>query len=222
MIALANLFVQLLLDLIGLILLVVRPTRSLAAENLLLRRQLALYLERGAKRRRIDAATRISLTWLSRLCDWRSALVVVRPETIIRWHRAGWRLLWRYKSRPGRPRVPQELRQLIRRMANENPLWGEERIANELLVKLGVRVSPRTVGKYMPKRLAGRPRGDQRWATFLGNHADAIVACDFFVAVTATFRLLYSLCDHSPWLAPAAAFQRHGSPQRSLDVAAIA
>ena len=191
MIALANLFVQLLLDLIGLILLVVRPTRSLAAENLLLRRQLALYLERGAKRRRIDAATRISLTWLSRLCDWRSALVVVRPETIIRWHRAGWRLLWRYKSRPGRPRVPQELRQLIRRMANENPLWGEERIANELLVKLGVRVSPRTVGKYMPKRLAGRPRGDQRWATFLRNHADAIVACDFFVAVTATFRLPY-------------------------------
>ena len=74
---------------------------------------------------------------------------------------------------------------------HEKPLWGEERIANELLVKLGVRVSPRTVGKYMPKRLAGRPRGDQRWGTFLRNHADAIVACDFFVAVTATFRLPY-------------------------------
>ena len=73
----------------------------------------------------------------------------------------------------------------------ENPLWGEERIANELLLKLGLRVSPRTVRKYMPKRSPGRPRGDQRWATFLRNHAKAIVACDFFVAVTATFRLLY-------------------------------
>ena len=76
-------------------------------------------------------------------------------------------------------------------MAAENPLWGEERIANELLVKLGIRVSPRTVGKYMPKRPPGQPRGDQRWSTFLKNHAKAILACDFFVAVTATFRMLY-------------------------------
>ena len=76
-------------------------------------------------------------------------------------------------------------------MATENPLWGEERIANELLLKLGVRVSPRTVRKYMPKRPAGCPRGDQRWSTFLRNHAEAVVACDFFVAVTTTFRSLY-------------------------------
>jgi putative transposase len=76
-------------------------------------------------------------------------------------------------------------------MASENPLWGEERIANELLVKLGIRMSPRTVSKYMPKRPPGRPRGDQRWSTFLKNHAKAILACDFFVAVTAAFRILY-------------------------------
>jgi len=76
-------------------------------------------------------------------------------------------------------------------MASENPVWGEERLANELLVKLGIRVSPRTVGKYMPKGPEGEPRGDQRWSTFLKNHARAILACDFFVAVTATFRLLY-------------------------------
>src|SRR5216683_1401000 len=82
-------------------------------------------------------------------------------------------------------------RQLIRRMASENLLWGEERIANELLVKLGIRVSPRTVRKYMPVRPPGHPRGDQRWSTFLRNHATAILACDFFVAVTATFRMLY-------------------------------
>jgi putative transposase len=133
----------------------------------------------------------VSLAWLSRLCDWRSALVVVRPETLVRWHRAGWRLLWRFKSRPGRPPIPLELRQLIRRMAMENPSWGEERIANELLLKLGLRVSPRTVGKYMPKRPPGKPRGDQRWATFLRNHAKAIFACEFFVTATVTFRLLY-------------------------------
>ena len=103
----------------------------------------------------------------------------------------GWRIFWRWKCSAGRPPIPPELVSLIRRMAMENPLWGEERIANELLVKLGIRVSPRTVGKYMPKRPPGRPRGDQRWSTFLKNHAKAILACDFFVAVTATFRMLY-------------------------------
>ncbi len=77
--------------------------------------------------------------------------------------------------------------------ARENPLWGQERIANELWVKLGLHVSPRTVRKYLPKPPAGQPRGDQRWATFLRNHAQAIVACDFFVTVTSTFRLLYVL-----------------------------
>jgi putative transposase len=78
-------------------------------------------------------------------------------------------------------------------MATENPLWGEERIANELRLKLGLHVSPRTVRKYMPKRPSGRPRGDQRWSTFLRNHAQGIVACDFFVSVTVTFRLFYVL-----------------------------
>jgi putative transposase len=119
------------------------------------------------------------------------ALFVVRPNTMIRWHRAGWRLFWRWKCRPGRPQIPAEVRVLIRRMARENPGWGEERIANELLVKLGIEVSPRTVRKYMPKRLDGQPRGDQLWSTFLKNHAKAILACDFFVAVTVTCKLLY-------------------------------
>jgi transposase InsO family protein len=190
-IAFVQMVLRLLADLLLLSALAFRRRRSLEAENLFMRRQLAMYQERRTKPRRIDTAARTSLALLSRLFDWRSALVVVRPETLIRWHRAGWRLLWRYKSRPGRPRIPLELRQLIRRIANENPLWGEERIANELLVKLGLRVSPRTVRKYMPKRPPGCSRGDQRWSTFLRNQAKAIVACDFFVAVTATFRLLY-------------------------------
>jgi len=171
--------------------LVFRQRKSLEAEVLFLRRQLALYMERGMKPRRVDAATRMSLALLSRLFEWRSALVVVRPETLIRWHRAGFRLFWRWKSRPGRPPIPLELRQLIRRMARENTLWGQERIANELWVKLGLRVSPRTIRKYLPRAPAGCPRGDQRWSTFLKNHAQAIVACDFFVAVTCGLRLLY-------------------------------
>jgi hypothetical protein len=107
----------------------IRSARSLKAENLFLHRQLTLYVERGVKPRRIDAASRILLAIPSRLFNWRDALVVVRPETMIRWHRAGWRLFWRLKSRPGRPPIPQQLQALIRRMANENPSWGEERIA---------------------------------------------------------------------------------------------
>jgi hypothetical protein len=90
-----------------------------------------------------------------------------------------------------RASIPLELRKLIRRMPIENPTWGEERIANELLLKLRLRVSPRTVRKYMPIWPPGGPRGDQRWSTFLKNHAHAIVACDFLVTVTATFQLLY-------------------------------
>jgi putative transposase len=177
-------------ELVGWVALALQSRQSLHAEVLFLRRQLALYVERGVKPRRIDAATRVSLALLSRLFQWRSALVVVRPQTLIRWHRAGFRLFWRVKSRPGRPPIPLELRGLIRRMALENPLWGQERIANELLVKLGIQVSPRTVRKYLPNPPLGRPRGDQRWSTFLKNHARAIVACDFFVTVTSTFRLL--------------------------------
>ena len=110
---------------------------------------------------------------------------------MIRWHRAGWKLFWRLKSRPGRASIPLKIQALIRRMANENPSWGEERIANELLLKLGIQVSPRTVSKYLPKRPTGRPRRDMRWSTFLRLHAQGNIACDFFVAVTATFRLLY-------------------------------
>jgi putative transposase len=169
------------------------PT-TLAAENLFLRKQLALYQERHVTPRRATDATRLALTWLSRWFDWRQALVIVQPATLLRWHREGFRLFWRWKSRRGRPPLPANVQALIRQMARENPTWGQERIANELLLKLGLRVSPRTVRKYIPKRQHPGPRkrvSSQRWATFIRNHAQAIVACDFCVVVTATFRLLY-------------------------------
>jgi putative transposase len=184
----------LLADAVRYLLLCLRPSAALAAENLFLRKQLALYQERQVKPQRATNATRLTLTWLARWCDWRQALVIVQPATFIHWHRQGFRLFWRWKSRAGGPPIPQNLQALIRRIARENPSWGEERIANELLLKLGLRVSPRTVRKYMPKRV-GHGRGQrvssQRWMIFVRNHAQAIVACDFCVVVTATFRLLY-------------------------------
>jgi hypothetical protein len=106
-----------------------RPSRSLAAENLFLRKQLALFQEREMKPRRADDVTRAALVWLSSAFNWREALVVVKPATLVRWHREGFRLFWKLKSRPGRPALPRDLRALIRQMALENPTWGEERIA---------------------------------------------------------------------------------------------
>ena len=183
----------LLLDLLRYVYLRLRSDKVLAAEILFLRKQLAVYQERQVKPHRIDAATRIALVFLSKRFKWRPSLVIVQPSTLVHWHRKGFRLFWRWKSRPGRPRVPIDLRQLIRKMALDNVSWGEERIANELLLKLGIRISPRTARKYMPKPPRSGPRGDQRWHTFVRNHASAIIACDFCIAVTATFRLFYIL-----------------------------
>ena len=183
---------RLLFDVVTLAGFAVRSRSQLLAENLFLRKQLALYQERRVKPRRPDPATRVVLVLLSRLLDWRALLVVVQPDTLIRWHRQGWRLLWRWKSRPGRSPIPRELQRLIVRMAQANPTWGEQRIANELLLKLGLAVSPRTAGRYI-RSLRPRHGGrrSQRWATFVRNHAHAVVACDFFTTVTARFRVLY-------------------------------
>src|SRR5262245_46182644 len=140
-------------DLMSLISMMMRSRAHLAAENLFLRKQLALYLARQVKPRRADNATRITLISLSAFVDWRCLLTIVKPETLIRWHRKGFRLFWRWKSSgPGRPPIPADLRQLIVTMAIANRTWGEERIAAELLVKLGIRVSARTVRWYMPSR----------------------------------------------------------------------
>jgi hypothetical protein len=120
-IALFHIVLRLLIDPLALTALALRQRRATAAEILVLRRQIAPYKERGIKPRRIDPVSRISLALLSRFFDWRDALVVVRPETMIRCHRAGWKLFWRLKSRPGHPPIPLEIQTLIRRMANENP-----------------------------------------------------------------------------------------------------
>jgi putative transposase len=169
-----------------------RSRTALAAENLFLRKQLILFQERQKRARPTTAADRFIFSKLARFFSWRSALVIVKPATFIGWHRTAFRRFWRWKSRSvGRPQISAEVRRLIRRMAAENPTWGEERIADELSLKLQIWLSPRTVGKYV-KRLP-HPRGskDQRWSTFLRNHSRDIIACDFFVSVTACFRILY-------------------------------
>ena len=138
------------LDILTFTRLCLRPTTAVVAENLFLRKQLGLFVERKVKPHRATDSVRFTLARLSRWFDWRNALTIVKPDTLIRWHRRGVRLFWKRKSRPrGRPRVPAQLRKLIVEMAVQNPTWGEERIADELLLKIGIRISPRTVRHYM-------------------------------------------------------------------------
>jgi putative transposase len=174
--------------------LAVSSRAELSAEVLFLRKQLAFYQEHQVHPRKLTDAARFSLVLWSRLINWREALMIVKPETLIGWHRQGFNLFWRWKSRLGRPRIPENIRQLIVRLVQENPTWGEERVAGELSVKLGILVSPRTVRAYWPEKpgLRGpRRTASQHWRTFVLNHAKAIVAADFLVAITAGFRVLY-------------------------------
>ena len=161
---------------------------ALAAENLALRHQIVI-LQRSVKRPRLHRRDRIFWVWLSRLWrGWRSSLLVVQPETVIRWHRQGFRLYWRWKSRSrcGRPKLDAEIRALIRRMSRENSTWGRRRIRSELHL-LGYEVAELTVAKYMVR---GRKPPSQGWRVFLENHSREISAIDFFTVVTLNFRIL--------------------------------
>jgi len=160
------------------------------AEILFLRQQLAMVLRHskrlplGDRERAFFAA--VPLDWPG----WRSALAVIKPDTLLRWHRAGFRAFWRWKSRgSGRPRKDAEVRALIRRLAHDNPLWGAPRVHGELL-KLGFAVSQATVSRYMPRR--PRPWARPGWRAFIANHLSQTVAVDFLVVPTVTFRLLYA------------------------------
>jgi len=177
--------------LLTLLRLLVFPRAALIAENLFLRKQLALFKERKVKPRRITKTARLAMIAMARFFDWRDAIVVVKPETFIKWHRTAFLMFWRWKSRKrGRPPLPKNIRELIREMDRANPTWGEERIADELRLKLGIKIAPRTVRKYLDSDRPRRGSG-QKWNTFVRNHAKAIVACDFLISVTANFRVLY-------------------------------
>ena len=165
-----------------------RARRDLVLENLALRHQLAM-CSRRPRVRNADRALWAQL--LRRWGEWRSALVVLEPATVIRWHRAGWRRYWTWKSRPHRPgrrRIPLEARELIVRLARENSRWGAVRIRGELLA-LGYDISAETVRRYRLRALRRPPSG--RWRTFLANHRSEIWAADFFTVPTLTFGTLY-------------------------------
>src|SRR5271163_150937 len=169
----------------------VRLFRSRAVvelENLALRHQLHVLRRQRPGRLRLFTFDRLLWVLLYRL--WPrclEAMVLVKPATVIQWHRQGFRLFWRWRSRSGRPSVDREIRNLIRQMSGANPLWGAPRIHGEFL-KLGIEVSQATVAKYMV-RSRGTP--SQNWRTFLRNHAEGIAAIDMFVVASASFRLLY-------------------------------
>jgi hypothetical protein len=167
-----------------------KPRRRLEVENLFLRHQLSIALRRAPPRLRLRGSDRALLVWMTRL--WPSLLNatrVVQPETILRWHRAGFTAFWRWKSRKraGRPRIDRGLRDLIRRMSKENPKWGASRIHGELLM-LGFEVAQSTVSKYMVQGGSS----SQGWKTFFRNHAQAIAAIDLFVVPTLTFERLFA------------------------------
>jgi putative transposase len=163
---------------------------AVSLENVALRHQLAV-LQRSVRRPRLRRRDRLFWPWLARLWPgWRSSLLIVQPATVLAWHRKGFQLYWRGKSRPrsaGRPPIDLELRQLIRRMARENPTWGRRRIQTALRF-LGYEVAALTVGKYMCRR---SPSPSPTWRSFLEAHLKEIAAVDFFMVPTLTFRLLF-------------------------------
>ena len=162
------------------------------AEILFLRQQLLVLKRSAPTRPRLKNSDRLILVWLYHLFpSLLGAAVIFKPETLVRWHRGGFRLFWRWKSRrrAGRPAVSSEIRSLVRQMSRENPLWGAPRIHGELL-KLGVEISQSSVAKYMERR-RGPP--SQSWRTFLRVHAPHIAAVDLFVVPTIGFKLLYGL-----------------------------
>ena len=162
------------------------PRAALALENIALRQQLAV-LKRSVPRPRVRWLDRIYWVRLRRVWSgWKNYLIFVQPAIVVHWHREGWRLLWRWRSRgtTGRPAIALELREVIRRLSRENRLWGAPRIQAEL-ARLGFKVAKSTVERFMARR-NGPPSG--RWRAFLRSHAGEILACDFFIVPTATFK----------------------------------
>jgi transposase InsO family protein len=161
----------------------------LEAENLVLRQQVIVLSRKSPSRVRLRNIDRLIFVWLYRFFPAILNAIVVKPETVIRWHQRGFRACWRWKSRRrgGRPKIDREIRDLIRRMNKENPPWGAPRIHGELLM-LGIEVAESTVARYMTRR-QGPP--SQSWKTFLRNHAAGITSLDLFVVRTISFKLLY-------------------------------
>lgn len=182
---------QFILSILAVIRVFLRSRTDTALEVLALRQQVAV-LKRKRPRPTLNSLDRFFWTTLRRFWSrWTDVLVIVKPETVVGWHRTGFRRYWRWRSRPrgGRPKITEELRELIRRLAAENPGWGAPKIHGELQ-KLGLVVAERTVARYL-RRVQRRGDPGKRWLAFLQNHREVIVAFDFFTVSTVTFQLLY-------------------------------
>ncbi len=169
-----------------------RSRTTLALENAALRQQLTIY-QRAQTRIRLRVGDRVFWVVLRKLWSgWERALILVRPATVIAWHRRGFRLFWRRRSGPsvGRPRIPREHIAFIRRISSDHPEWGEDKIAEEFDAKFGIHHSASTIRCYMVAR-QGPPRGKQTWRTFIRNHAKEVWACDFLTQYTAFFAVAY-------------------------------
>ena len=166
-----------------------RSRAALQAEVLALRHQLAVLQANAPRRLRLQRSDRMLWILLSRWSGWRTCLQMVQPATVITWHRRAFAWYWTRKSRrpPGRPSAAAEIRDLIRRMSQANPLWGAPRIHGELL-KLGIEVAQSTVAKYLPRQ---RKPPSQTWRAFLTNHISQMASIDFFTVPTASFRVLF-------------------------------
>ena len=195
---------------------------ELAAENVALRQQLAM-LRHNGKRPKLRKRDRIFWVWLSTLwTHWRAALVIVKPETVVRWHRQGFKLYGKWKSRrEGRPRIEKEIRDLIRRMSRENPTWGAPRIHSELLL-LGYEVAESTVSESMARH--NKP-SSQTWRTFLNNHVDCLASIDFFTVATAKLHVLYccivrrhALTPTRPPFCPSTSHSVHSETHHELPI----
>jgi transposase InsO family protein len=176
----------------------VRTRHDLGLEILALRQQLAV-LKRQRPRPRLNRGDRLFWVALRRFWSrWMDALIVVKPETVLSWHRAGFRFFWRLRSRGGGRKTGGDVFELVSRMARENPSWGAPRIHGELL-KLGFQICERTVSRYLARRPPRSGDAAKNWLAFLENHREVLAALDFFTVPTVTFRLLYGffVIDHS-------------------------
>jgi hypothetical protein len=185
-----------------------RSRASLVIENVCLRQQLVVLRRRQSRPRICDADRCFWVLACRWFAAWRGSLLIVKPETVLRWHRRGWKAYWRWRSsrtgKAGRHPIAPELRALIRHMAAENRLWGQRRIQAEL-ARLGFQVSARSVAKYMRRPWDGEP--SPSWRAFLKQHASTIWACDFLCVQTIFFQTLYVFfaVDHA---------SREGSPRQ--------
>ena len=172
---------------------VLRGEQALVLENLALRQQLGVYLRKEKRPPRLKPRDRIFWVFLSHIWDgWKSTLVIAKPDTVIGWHRQGFRLYWRWRSRTnkiGRPRIPRKHIEFIQRISRENPAWGEDKIHEELKIKFGVEHSTSTIRRYMVS--PRNPKRGQKWRTFIDNHKGLIYACDFLTQYTAFFNVIY-------------------------------